>query len=44
MHLHVPYWPLAESLLLVLIAAILAGIYPAQVAARIATADAVRAE
>ncbi|HEX5275535.1 MAG TPA: FtsX-like permease family protein [Candidatus Rubrimentiphilum sp.] len=44
MHLHVPYWPLAESLLLVMIAAILAGLYPAQVAARIATADAVRTE
>ncbi len=44
MHLHVPYWSLAESLALVLVAAVLAGIYPAQVAARIATADAVRAE
>jgi putative ABC transport system permease protein len=44
MHLHVPYWSLAESLVLVLVAAILAGIYPASVAARIATADAVRAE
>jgi putative ABC transport system permease protein len=44
MHLHVPVWPLAESLLLVLAAALLAGLYPAQAAARIATADAVRAE
>lgn len=44
MHLHVPAWPLIESLLLVLAAALLAGIYPAQAAARIATADAVRAE
>ena len=44
MQLHVPYWSLAESLLLVMAAAILAGLYPAQVAARIATADAVRAE
>ncbi|HET9392611.1 MAG TPA: FtsX-like permease family protein [Candidatus Rubrimentiphilum sp.] len=44
MQLHVPYWSLAESLLLVLATAILAGLYPAQVAARIATADAVRAE
>lgn len=44
MHLHVPVWPLVEALLLVLAAALLAGIYPAQAAARIATADAVRAE
>jgi putative ABC transport system permease protein len=44
MQLHVPYWSLAESLLLVMAAAILAGLYPAQVAARIATAEAVRAE
>ena len=44
MHLHVQAWPLIESLLLVLAAALLAGIYPAQAAARIATADAVRAE
>jgi putative ABC transport system permease protein len=44
MQLHVPYWSLAESLLLVMAAAILAGLYPAQVAARIATADAVRSE
>ncbi len=44
MQLHVPYWSLAESLLLIIATAILAGLYPAQVAARIATADAVRAE
>ena len=44
MQLHVPYASLAEALVLVIAAAILAGLYPAKVAARIATADAVRTE
>lgn len=44
MHLFVPYASLAQSLLLVVVAAVLAGLYPARVAARIATADAVRSE
>jgi ABC-type antimicrobial peptide transport system permease subunit len=35
---------LVETVLLVIVAAILAGIYPARVAARIPTADAVRTE
>jgi putative ABC transport system permease protein len=40
----VPYGSLAASLLLVVAAAIVAGLYPAHVAARIQTAEAVRAE
>ncbi len=44
MQVHVPYASLAESLFLVVGAAIVAGIYPAHVAARIQTADAVRTE
>jgi putative ABC transport system permease protein len=42
--LHVPVAFLAETALLVVVAATLAGIYPARVAARIRTADAVRTE
>jgi putative ABC transport system permease protein len=42
--LHVPYDFLAEALVLVVVVAILAGIYPASVAARIRTAEAVRTE
>lgn len=42
--LHVPWSFLAETVLLVIAAAVVAGIYPAGVAARIRTADAVRAE
>ncbi len=42
--LHMPYDFLAEALVLVVVAAVLAGIYPAQVAARIRTAEAVRTE
>jgi putative ABC transport system permease protein len=42
--LHVPWMFLVETVLLVIVAAILAGIYPARVAARIPTADAVRTE
>jgi putative ABC transport system permease protein len=42
--LHMPYDFLAEALVLVVVAAVIAGIYPAQVAARIRTAEAVRAE
>jgi putative ABC transport system permease protein len=42
--LYVPWNFLAETILLVVIAAVLAGIYPAGVAARIRTADAVRTE
>jgi putative ABC transport system permease protein len=42
--LHVPYDFLAEALLLVVAAAVIAGIYPAGVAARIRTAEAVREE
>jgi putative ABC transport system permease protein len=42
--LHVP-WPfLFETILAVIVAAVLAGVYPAAVAARIRTADAVRSE
>jgi len=44
MQLRVPYESLGVSLLLVVAAAIVAGIYPAHVAARIQTADAVRTE
>ena len=40
----VPYGSLAGSLLLVVVAAVVAGLYPAHVAARIQTAEAVRAE
>ncbi|MBC5811603.1 MAG: FtsX-like permease family protein [Candidatus Eremiobacteraeota bacterium] len=42
--LHVPYAFLVEAAVLVTLAAIAAGLYPAGVAARIATADAVRDE
>jgi putative ABC transport system permease protein len=42
--LHVPYDFLAEALVLVIVAAVIAGIYPAGVAARIRTAEAVREE
>ncbi|GAC1579701.1 MAG: hypothetical protein NVS3B7_13860 [Candidatus Elarobacter sp.] len=42
--LHVPWGFLSETILLVVVAAVLAGIYPAGVAARIRTADAVRTE
>jgi putative ABC transport system permease protein len=42
--LHVPWAFLAETILIVLVAAVVAGIYPAGVAARIRTADAVRTE
>lgn len=42
--LHMPYAFFGEALALVIAAALLAGIYPASVAARIRTADAVRAE
>ncbi len=42
--LHVPWDFLAESIVLVVIAALLAGLYPARVAARIRTAEAVRTE
>lgn len=42
--LHVPYEFFGQSLVLVVAAALGAGIYPAGVAARIATADAVRTE
>jgi putative ABC transport system permease protein len=44
MQLYVPYSSLAESLLLVVGAALLAGLYPARVAASMRTADAVRTE
>jgi len=44
MQLYVPYSSLVESLLLVIVAALLAGLYPARVAARLRTADAVRTE
>jgi len=40
----VPYGSLAGSLLLVIVAAILAGLYPARVASHIRTAEAVRTE
>jgi putative ABC transport system permease protein len=42
--LHMPYDFLAETIVLVIVAALLAGIYPAGVAARIRTAEAVRSE
>ncbi|HEY0394557.1 MAG TPA: FtsX-like permease family protein [Candidatus Elarobacter sp.] len=42
--LHVPWVFLAETVLLVVVAAVLAGVYPAGVAARIRTADVVRTE
>jgi putative ABC transport system permease protein len=42
--LHVPYDFLAEALVMVVVAAVVAGIYPARVAARIRTAEAVREE
>jgi putative ABC transport system permease protein len=44
MQLQIPYGSLLASLLLVVVAAIVAGLYPAQVAARIETAGAVRTE
>ena len=42
--LHMPYDFLAEAVVLVVIAALVAGIYPARVAAKIRTSEAVRAE
>jgi putative ABC transport system permease protein len=42
--LHMPYDFLAESFVLVVVAALLAGLFPAGVAARIRTAEAVRTE
>jgi len=42
--LHVPWLFLVETVALVVVAAVLAGVYPAGVAARIRTAEAVRAE
>ncbi len=42
--LHMPYDFLIEAVVLVVIAAVVAGIYPAGVAARIRTSEAVRAE
>jgi len=39
-----PYDFLAEAIVLVVLAALVAGIYPAGVAARIRTSEAVRAE
>ena len=42
--LHMPWEFIATSFVLVIGTAVLAGLYPARVAARIATADAVRAE
>jgi len=42
--LHMPYDFLGEAIALVIVAALIAGIYPAGVAARIRTAEAVRAE
>jgi putative ABC transport system permease protein len=42
--LHIPWDFLAESFGLVIVVALVAGIYPSNVAARIRTADAVRAE
>ncbi|HEY5349201.1 MAG TPA: FtsX-like permease family protein [Candidatus Lustribacter sp.] len=42
--LHMPYDFLLEAIVLVVIAALVAGIYPARVAARIRTSEAVRAE
>jgi len=42
--LHMPYAFLAEAVVLVIVAALVAGIYPARVAARIRAAEAVRTE
>jgi putative ABC transport system permease protein len=42
--LHMPYDFLLEALVMVIVAAVVAGIYPAGVAARIRTAEAVRTE
>jgi putative ABC transport system permease protein len=42
--LHVPWEFLGESFVLVIVAAVIAGIYPASVAARLKTAEAVRTE
>jgi putative ABC transport system permease protein len=42
--LHVPWVFLVETVLLVVVAAVVAGVYPAGVAARIRTAEAVRTE
>jgi putative ABC transport system permease protein len=42
--LHMPYAFLAEAIVLVVIAALVAGIYPARVASRIRTSEAVRSE
>jgi ABC-type antimicrobial peptide transport system permease subunit len=42
--LHVPWLFLLETIALVVVAAVLAGVYPAGVAARIRTADVVRTE
>jgi putative ABC transport system permease protein len=42
--LHMPWDFLGESFVLVIVAAVIAGIYPASVAARLKTAEAVRAE
>jgi putative ABC transport system permease protein len=42
--LHVPWGFLLETVLLVVVAAVVAGVYPAGVAGRIRTADAVRTE
>ncbi len=42
--LHMPYDFLLEAVVLVVVAALLAGIYPARVAARIRTTEAVRSE
>ena len=42
--LHMPYDFLLEAIALVIVAAVVAGVYPAGVAARIRTAEAVRAE
>ncbi|HEX3466265.1 MAG TPA: FtsX-like permease family protein [Candidatus Elarobacter sp.] len=42
--LHIPWAFLGETVLLVVVAAVLAGVYPARVAARIRTAEAVRTE
>jgi putative ABC transport system permease protein len=42
--LHVPWAFLVETIVAVIVAAVLAGVYPAAVAARIRTADAVRSE
>jgi putative ABC transport system permease protein len=42
--LHVPWDFLGESFVLVIVAALIAGIYPASVAARLKTTEAVRAE